>query len=189
MIDFFTKFLEFIDSYPHWAKALVLAGVVLIMGTLVLSPRETASAAGTSTRPDPSSTVFIKIGAIQQLGGQPIEAIKLRVFVNQNSFQHPSVGNAEWMGIGPGMSHKIIELTPADSYRVRFEAIVKVDDQNITLDRDQAPNTQQHQSQTVFAISHEDLPRNDQYQLYRVENSTRSAAPSIGVEYSIYEEE
>jgi hypothetical protein len=48
-MESFENLIRFVNSYPAWAKAVVLAGIIITITVLVFTPRTTTKAPGSIT--------------------------------------------------------------------------------------------------------------------------------------------
>ncbi|MGE3853353.1 MAG: hypothetical protein AB7K09_16565 [Planctomycetota bacterium] len=174
-MDTFESTIRFIGSYPMWARLLVLACIGVTAGTLVLAPRSTATSSVVS--PTKEHGVFMLLAPIKLFPPSPTAEVQLSVFVNGTEYRHPSVAGVEWMRVGPAMSEKIIELPVAPRYEVRFELRLRDGSQGQTKLRLRA-------AQKISYIT--SLPFSEEYSLYDIDGTTRSAGVSAVVAYKVY---
>jgi hypothetical protein len=125
--------------------------------------------------------VFMKISPIKLFPEDPEAEVQLSVFVNGTEYRHPSVAGVEWMKIGPSMNDKIIEVPRDDWYQVRFE--MRMRDGDVYETSTPVIRT----SQQVTPVMKKELPYKEEYRLYPVQDSTRSATVAALVTYEIYE--
>lgn len=163
-----------------WARLLVLACMSVAVATLVLTPRTVIPqpvkpGLAAPEAPKKGQQVFLRVKPIKLFPDNPNAEVQLSIFVNGTEYKHPSVAGVEWMKVGPSMSEKFIELPISTRYDVRFEMRLR---EGPTL------KTRQQVSQQVTPIKA--LPYNEEYNLYQVENRTRSAGVSAVVSYEVY---
>jgi hypothetical protein len=159
------SFIEFLNSYPLWAKLFAFSGLLITVGTLIFAPR-------TITEKDNGNAkVFLKIQRVKLFPSDPNAEIQVYAFVNGTKYQYPSVADIEWLKVGPSMSPGIFEIPRSDTYEVRFEAML----------RGSVPV--RLVSQEVLQIS--ELPYSDEYGLHKTEMTTRDASVSASVRFSM----
>ena len=168
-MDTVKSLLDFLNSYPLWAKLLAFSGVLLTAGVLIFAPRTNKSAENSD---DQSSETFLTIKGIELYPESLDAEIQVAIFVNGTEYQYPSVAGVKWLKIGRAMSPGTFKLPNSKIYEVRFEANLR------------NYKTTYLSSQRVVLVSK--LPYSDDYPLYGVnEQMTRSASVSATVDYSI----
>lgn len=163
--------IEFLNSYPLWAKLLAFLGLLITICALIFAPRVTKEKEK-DTDKDKSSRVYLKIQGIKGFQSNYSE-IQIDAFVNGNKFRYPSVAGVEWLEVGPTMSPGIFELPDSDIYEIRFEGRLRDGHRSLA-------------SQQVLTITK--LPYTGEYNLHLVDKAIRSAAISTRVRFSIERE-
>lgn len=168
-MDTVKSLLDFLNSYPLWAKLLAFSGVLVTAGVLIFAPRTNKSAENTE---DQSSGTFLTVRGIELYPESPDAEIQVVILVNGTKYQYPSVAGVKWLKIGSTMSPGTFKLPNSQIYEVRFEANLRKYEATYVA------------SQRVVRVSK--LPYSDEYELYKVnEEMTRSASVSATVRYSI----
>ena len=117
----------------------------------------------------------MRVKPIKLFPDRPSAEVQLSVFVNGTEYRHPSVAGVEWMKVGPAMSEKTIELSPASRYEVRFEMRMR--------DGPKGKTTFRAAQKITYIIT---FPFNEEYSLYEVDSGSRAAAVSALVSYEVY---
>jgi hypothetical protein len=162
--------IEFLNSYPVWAKLFAFSGLLITVGTLIFVPRVTKKE---DTDKDKPSRVYLKIQGVKIFPSNDYGEIQIDAFVNGTKFRYPSVAGVEWLEVGPTMSPGIFEVPDSDIYEVRFEGRMRGSYRNLA-------------SQQILRIIK--LPYTNEYNLHQVEQAMRSAAITARVRFSIERE-
>lgn len=197
-MEWLESMVRFLGSYPTWAKACLLAALVVSMGVLILAPRTGPSAAEMSSsavaapnsaanRPA-NAPIFLKIGDVRLFPDDASAEVRILAFVNGTKYVHPSVGGVTWMKIGPDMSHKVIQLPQADTYEVRFEMQLRGGAEDASAySAKEVRVLDPHRSMVAQNSAYiRALPFKDTYKLYRVIDKTRYAGVAATVSYELY---
>ncbi len=182
-METFDSIIKFLSSYPIWAKAGIIGGLLFSSTILVFAPRE-ISANGLKGNEN-FTRVFMRIEEIRLFPVNENTEIQLYAIVNGNRYRHPSVGGIEWMKVGPGMSHKVIELPKTDRYEIRFELIYR-NGKEIIGSTTILENVKEKAMMSQMIRRVMKIPFSEEYELYPVKNKTRSASVGASVSYSIY---
>lgn len=158
--------LKFLNSYPTWAKVVVVGALLIAVITLVFATRSV------SRNGAASDSIFLTISGVKLFPENSSAEIQVIAYVNDTAFQYPSVGGVTWLKVGPVMAPQIIEIPKADLYVTRFELNLKLPD-----------TVKKLVSQTVLRVT--ELPFNTEYNLYPLEGQTRAASISAVVKFSI----
>ena len=168
-MDTFKSLLDFLNSYPLWAKLFTFLGLLVTVGVLIFAPRINKSAESGS---DQSSGTFLTVKGIELFPESPDAEIQVVIFVNGTKYQYPSLAGVKWLKTGRTMSPGTFKVPNDQIYEVRFEATLRNFEATYLA------------SQRVVRISK--LPYSNEYDLYKVnEEMTRSAYVSATVHYSI----
>jgi hypothetical protein len=113
-------FIEFLASYPAWAKLLALSGLIITIGTLVFAPRN-------KDAPDaaPTGDVALRITGVTLFPHDSDAEVQVFAYVNDTRFQYPSLAGVSWLKVGPAMSSQRFTLPKAARYEIRFEMNLK----------------------------------------------------------------
>lgn len=167
MIEGIKNFVEFLGSYPGWAKLLAFSGLLITIGTLVFAPRLP------KPKDDGDERIFLKLQGVRLFPSNPEAQIQVYAYVNGTEYKYPGVAGIKWLKIGPSMSPGIFEIPKSDSYEVRFEAILK----------DENSDSTRLVSQKILEFSK--LPYSDKYNLHKTERATRNASVSAAIDFVI----
>jgi hypothetical protein len=165
--------VNFVVSYPVWARVTVLTLLALVAVILLLAPRsmERPPQPGTPA----GAQVFMRVSGVRLFPDNPDADVQISIFVNNTEYVFPSVGGAQWMKVGPSMSEKIIPIPAADTYYTRFEMRIR-DGSTLEASRQVSQN---------IAPIHK-VPYAEKYRLYPLVNDTRGAGVSAEISYSLY---
>jgi len=173
--------LEFLDSYPLWAKVLAFSGLLITMCVLVFSPRTFKPKSDPSVQEvkgfDPQSSnadnkrarVHLKIEGITVFPSEEPTFIQVDAIVNDTNFRYPHVSGIQWLEVGPTMSKGVFELPASESYNIYFKARTK--------------DGAEFGSQELITITK--LPYKNEYRLYKMSQQTRSASISLVISFSV----
>jgi hypothetical protein len=164
-MDTIKNFIEFLNSYPLWAKLFAFSGLLITVSTLIFAPRTLKA------KDNGEGKVFLKVQRVKLFPANPDAEVQVYAFVNGTKYRYPSVADIEWLKVGPSMSLGIFEIPKSETYEVRFEATLK-DSDPIRL-----------VSQEVLQIS--TLPYSGDYDLHKTMITTRDASVSASVRFSI----
>jgi len=170
-MDTIQSLLDFLNSYPLWAKFFAFSGVLLTAGVLIFAPRTNKTA---ENGEDESSGTFLTVKGIELYPDSRDAEIQITIFVNGTKYQYPSLAGVKWLKIGRTMSPGTFKLPNSNIYEIRFEA---------TLRNYEAAYLA---SQRVVRVSK--IPYSDAYAyaLYKVdEEMSRSGSVSASINYSI----
>jgi hypothetical protein len=159
------NFIEFIKSYPLWAKLVACSGLLITVATLIFAPRPHRDASNGQGR------VFLKIQRVRLFPSDPNAEIQVLAFINGTQYRYPGVAGIEWLKVGPSMSPGSFEIPISDTYELRLEAVVRDSPQERLV------------SQEILEISH--LPYSKEYALHKTVMTTRDASVSASVQFSI----
>ena len=108
--------LEFVNSYPLWAKLLAMGGLAITAATLVFAPRNARSASTSAG----SDIIVLRIKEVDLFPGDSGASVKVTATVNNVDYKYPSVGGVEWLKVGPNMSPGVFQIPSATHYEIRF---------------------------------------------------------------------
>lgn len=196
---------RFLNSYPVWAKACVVTGVVFSILVLVFAPRSSGQNDAPPQRavlqPPPPKTgfaviiqpverpIFLTIKGIKLFPDDPNVEVQVRAIVNGTTFVHPSVGGVKWMKVGPDMSEKRIELPRSDRYDIRFEMTLRNGGSFVGTGakRLEAEHASQTGSQLVRTVWQ--LPFSEEYKLYDIVGQSRAPSVRATVSYTVSQDQ
>lgn len=179
--------IKFINSYPLWAKAGIIAGAFFSISIAVFAPRDIHASPNNQDNESTTKRTYMRIEGVKLYPDNENIDIQVFAFVNGTSFKHPSVGGVEWMKVGPNMSHKIIELPKAEAYQIRFELRYKEGDVVLGSSTNLVPKEfNRMASQMVTQVLK--YPFTEVYNLYKVNDRSRGASVSASVKYTLYQE-
>jgi hypothetical protein len=168
--------LKFLSSYPMWAKALALGGVVVTVATLLFAPRNASETQANATSTQIGAV--LKILGVRLFPNDSDAVVRVTAFVNGTSFRYPSLAGVDWLQVGPSMSPQTFELPKADRYAVKFEMQLKTAFANAPIEM---------VSQREVSITQ--LPHTEEYNLHKKEGQpglmTRSASVGAAVRYAL----
>ena len=166
--------VKFFQSYPSWAKGIILLGLVVAFVTAVLAPRS-----GNDSKEARPKRVILKIRGVDDTPLGLESMVRVTAVVNGATFIYPSIAGVDWLDAGATMSSQTFDLVPAESYNVRFELF--------TTNKAMLPLTERFVSQeTAIVLT---LPFTSDYRVYRVRKEgevvARAAHPGTSIRYSI----
>jgi hypothetical protein len=159
-------------SYPLWARALAGTGLAITFFTLVLVPR------GSSGRQSASGTeAWLIIKGVEVFGRYPGAQVKAAAMVNDTRYLYPSVGGAEWLGVGPTMAPQQFKLPRPgpNGYEIRFEMLLR--------EADVLHRTRSFTS--VKSVFVKTLPFDDDYEVHLLEEGVRGPGVEGRVRFSV----
>ena len=171
-MDSIENLVKFLNSYPSWAKILMLACIAVSVATLVFAPR-TSLEAQAQDKPQAGGTVLRMLGVVL-FPSNPDVAVQVTAYVNGTPFRYPSLAGVEWLKVGPSMSSQTFQLPKSDKYEVRFEMVMK---------GSSSATTGHFVSQQVVTVTK--LPHGAEYNVYRKEGVTRSASVEAAVRFTL----
>src|SRR5262245_21561339 len=97
--------LPFLASYPTWVKAL-LSGWILLTAVCVV-----ALIVGYQPVPAPAAAqeAWLRIQRVE-IEDAHWDRVRVTAKINNREFEYPSVGNVQWMIIGPDMSQGLFKI-------------------------------------------------------------------------------
>lgn len=116
------SFLKLLDSYPNWAKAVVVGAIVVAVVVLVFAKKVDPP------KPPPvkaDEQIYLRISRIELFPKEDSAEIKLIADVNGTLYTFPSEGGAEWMRVGPDMNKKIFPMPKSERYVVGLRLVFK----------------------------------------------------------------
>jgi hypothetical protein len=93
--------------------------------------------------------------------------------VNGDSFVYPSLGNVEWLQVGPDMAPGVFRIPMADTFQITFAMVARSPDPRF-------PERANFVSQEIVVVGRQQLPYAGIYRVYTTNRGTRSA--SVGAE-------
>lgn len=122
--------LNFFATYPSWAKAVMVVGLLAVLATALLAPRSTpidvlAQPKPPVAKPEINTTTYLKITGVTAFSVSPTPMIRVVAFVNETPFTYPSLAGVDWLSVGPAMSSQTFQLPKAQKYEIRFEMETK----------------------------------------------------------------
>jgi len=163
-------FIEFLNSYPLWAKLLAFAGLLITACTLIFVPRISGEK---GSDPEKSTRVYLMIEGASLYPANEDEQVQIYAFINGTEYRYPSVAGVEWLQVGPTMSPGIFEIPDSDIYEVRFEGNMRRRDYG----------SRHLASQQVITVT--TLPYSGKYSLHQVDEGVRSAGISASLRFSL----
>jgi hypothetical protein len=169
--------IKFVGTYPAWAKVAMLAGLILIVGVALLSPRNPidAQAEPTSNGTIPNKTV-LKIHGVSDRGLPPDASVRVTAIVNGKTYVYPSLAGVDWLDVGATMSSQTFDLPIASRYEVRFE-----------MDLKGSGASKRYVSQETIEVPA--VPYTGEYRLYPTKADSagvsRGLAPGASVRFSL----
>ena len=190
-IESIEKILDFLNSYPNWAKYSVCVGVFFIVSILVFAQRQTVVKASVENMDSASSrgpgylpTKYLEIKGVKLFPSDPDAQVQVYAIVNETRYRHPAVAGIEWLNVGPNMDTKTIELPEADRYEIRFE-LKERNGEDISGETTVVEGTPDMTSNVIRFVM--DLPYSEEYKLYPINGNVRSANVGATVSFTIYE--
>ncbi len=119
-MDTIKGWLDFLSSYPVWAKLLMLAAAGVIVAVLVLARPATDATVTAKGRP----TLCIK--GVRLFPHDEKASVQVTAIVNDIQFKYPSIGGVQWLEVADDMSEQCFDLPPAQRYKVRFTMKIRV---------------------------------------------------------------
>jgi hypothetical protein len=171
-MESFENLIRFVNSYPAWAKAVVLAGIIITITVLVFTPRTTTKAPGSIT--PKGGDILLKILGVTLFPQRPDTSVQVTAFVNETQFRYPSVAGVEWLEVGPNMVPQTFRLPQSQNYELRFE---------LRLKGREPSESERMVSQEVLSLS--GAPTSGQYNLYRRDENTHGVSVHAAVRYSV----
>ncbi len=121
--------VNFIGTYPAWAKIAMLAGLGVTCGVALLAPRTAVEAppqAKTGGSPQAHArSASLQINGINNQGLPRGASVRVTAIVNGKPYVYPSLAGVDWLDVGPTMSSQTFPLDHAPRYDVRFEMELK----------------------------------------------------------------
>jgi hypothetical protein len=176
-MDMVDSVLKFLEAYPTWAKAAVLAAVVVIAGVLLFAK---LPAKLPPPPPPPGTTAYLHVTGVALHPPDPSAAVRIAIDVNGTVTLFPSVGAAQWMQVGPGMNPKTIPLPAFPTYQVSFS--MEYRDKRKAQNETPLQFTRERQA-TVAAA--QPMPASGEYKLYSVTKGAAAAGVVAVINYRI----
>ena len=164
--------VEFLNSYPFWAKSLAVLGLVLTIGTLLLAPRIMAEPS--DKKPGAASgEAYLSIRGVNLYPEDEKASIQATAFVNGIPFTYPSLAGVEWLNVGPSMSSQWFKLPKSDGYALRFEMKLR------------SPHQPEKKLASVEEMQVKAIPFSGVYQLHVVQGITRAAGVTADIRFTV----
>jgi hypothetical protein len=112
--------IEFLSSYPMWAKLVLLGNVVCIAGTLVFASRVSSGPEAVNHGPG-QPACSLRIERAELFPDSASAEIQITAFVNGTEFRYPSLAEVDWLKVAPSMAGQTFKLPKAEQYEIRFE--------------------------------------------------------------------
>lgn len=134
--------LDFISSYPMWAKGIMSVNIACVAAILILG-RAAPKAEAENPQPQRvgSKTYSLKIAKVQLYSDQRNHIfVQVTAIVNGIKFHYPSQGGVEWLEVGASMTSASFELPASNKYEVRFELRERFDDESSHFGSQETPS-------------------------------------------------
>ena len=164
--------IEFLHSYPDWAKILMVVALLVIMLVLTLVPRGAGGNGKAPDTPDQGSTV-LSIQGVKLFPATEGDLVQVQALVNGTIFQYPSLAGISWLEVGPDMPTQVFQLPRSERYEVRFEVLKKAN----------LGQTKKMVSQSVVTVA--ETPASGEYNVYPIDGNIHATRISGAVEYSV----
>ena len=156
-MKWFTDFIPFLAPYPFWVKWLIIGWILFTGGCvgvlIITNPQATANTAH-------EEDFWLKINRVEIFNSTWTSAgVRVIAEVNGNTFTYPSVGGAQWVMVGPGMSPGLFKLPPSEVFQITFSMNAK----------HQAVNDEtKFVSQRIVVIRKDQVPKTDSYAVHEL---------------------
>ena len=167
-----------LNSYPLWAKAIVVVGILAVVATLALAPRKSTEVSAAATgplppAPKPTGNPHLCITGVNLFPDTPKASVRVTAIVNGTEFVYPSLEGVQWLQVGPSMSPQCFRLPDSiNGYQMRFEMTLK--DRQVTK-----------QMKSTEVVQADKPPLNRKYALHVVSSMTRGADVSAEVLFTL----
>lgn len=171
MIEGLKNFVEFLNSYPGWAKLLAFSGLLITIGTLIFAPRvQKPKEDGGEGR------ILLKLQRVRLFPSNPDAQVQVFAYVNGTEYKYPNIAGVKWLKVGPSMSPGIFEIPKSDEYEVRFEALQKDDTSSAPI-----------RLVSMQVLQFSKLPYSGKYNLHISMKAVRSSSVVAAVDFKIEE--
>jgi hypothetical protein len=175
-------FLTVMNSYPTWAKALLLLCLAVIAAVLVFA-KPVPPSPPVPPIPRPDQQVYLRISSIALYPSESTAEIRIISSVNGTEYTFPSEGGAKWMRVGPDMNRKIIPIPTAAKYVVAFRMEFRDGRKAVgePVEVFDAPQTASGSTAPVAPA----VPYGAQFKLYQVQSNSTSPSVAGVVSYEM----